>query len=933
MKEIAKRYNPKEYEEKWAAFWVAEKVFASKPDGRKPYTIVIPPPNVTGVLHMGHALNNVLQDIIIRFNKINNKNTLWMPGTDHGGIATQNVVEKILLKEGKTRHDLGREQFLNRMWAWKEESGDTIINQLKRLGCGCDWDRLRFTMDEGCSKAVQAAFIRLFEEGLIYRGNRMINWCPRCHTALSDIEVEHEEKESHLWYIKYPFSRGKKYVTVATTRPETMLGDTAVAVNPKDKRYKDFIGKTVKLPLTDREIPVIGDEFVDMEFGTGAVKVTPSHDPNDRGIAERHPEIEQKYVVIDRDGKMTLLAGDKYAGLGRFECRKKIIADLKSLLEKTEDYTHAVGVCCRCSSIIEPLDSLQWFLNMEEMSKAAADATRDGSVKFFPASWAKPYLNWLDNLKDWCLSRQIWWGHRLPIWYCLKCNGDDIFIHFNEEYYSKHEDVLSSGAAYNELIKIISKSEIFENVYNVHINEKVKPFTDSGKCPDCGSSDIIQDPDVLDTWFSSALWPFSTFGWPDDNEDLKYYYPTDVLVTGHEILYLWVARMVMMGLKLKNDIPYHNVYIHGIIRDEYGNKMSKSKGNVVDPIETIEAYGTDSLRFLLAKAAVPGRDIQLSDDDFIGARNFCNKLWNASRLVINNMTIKELTRPDCKKMELADKWILKELAGFTAKIKKGYEEFNNAHSARQIYEFTWKYYCDWYIELAKISLYSIPEKKETAEKVLLTVLLRILSMLHPIMPFITSQIWEHIKEIVKLPCDNILDFNGFDDLNYDFDNTELNSMNTLMDIISGIRNIRGENKIQPSVKLKVSIKADKNMLKLIDQYDDYIKVLGGVEELRTGEDLEKDENDAMAIIGKISVYVALPSEMKEQEQERIEKRIHEIKKLVDNAKKKLRNRDFMEKAPKEVVDAAKKRAEGYLHELKKIEKTMDMINKNKEKQE
>lgn len=940
MIDIPKRYDPKIYEDRWADYWVKNKTFASKPDKHTPYSIVIPPPNVTGVLHMGHALNNVLQDIIIRVNSIMKKNSMWMPGTDHGGIATQNVVEKMLLEENLTRHDLGREKFVEKMWKWKEESGGTIINQLKRLGCGCDWDRLRFTMDEQCSRSVRESFVRLFKKKLIYRGRRMINWCIRCQTALADIEVENEDTDSHLWYIRYPFAEGAGSVVVATTRPETMLGDTAVAVNPADDRFKHMINKKVKLPLTDRHIPVVADEFVDMEFGTGCVKVTPAHDPNDEEIGERHnlDEMVGRVVVIDRDGKMAHGVNSgfakKYFGMDRFECRKELVKDLKEqgYLDKIEDYRHAPGICYRCDTVIEPLQQLQWFLKMGKMAKAAAAATRNGKVKFHPESWSKPYLMWLDNMKDWCLSRQIWWGHQIPIWYCGKCNGDDISIGFSEKYHSANPDILAGGDTYSDLIKLRTHDELISSADAIYISENAVPIlgaADPGICPSCGGKDLIQDPDVLDTWFSSALWPFSTLGWPDKNRDLDYYYPTDVLVTGHEILYLWVARMVMMGLEMMEDIPFENVNIHGIIRDEHGNKMSKSKGNVIDPIEIINIYGTDSLRFALAKSAVPGRDIQLSDDDFIGARNFCNKLWNATRLILSNIHVKKLASPDPDKLELSDKWILYQTNRFTREIRKGYLEFNNAYTARQVYEFTWKYFCDWYLELAKIRLYSDDTDKKEVETVLLNVLIKILSLLHPIMPFISAQLWDYLCEEVELPAEKILDYNGFEEQDYDIKDEDIKDMSKLMDIVSGIRSIRGENSIQPSVKLQVKIKTTGKTQVLVQEYAEYIKVLGGVNNIEVGPEAEKKPGDAVTIVGQSSVFVSLPEELIIQEKQRLEKRITEVKELVNVSQKKLRNRDFIEKAPEKIVASARERAEDLVQELEKLEKTYIEIKNHK----
>jgi valyl-tRNA synthetase len=873
MKEIDKRYNPEKYEKEWAECWVKEKTFASSPDGQPPYTIVIPPPNVTGVLHMGHALNNVLQDIIIRVHKILGHNTMWMPGTDHGGIATQNVVEKMLMDEGITRDDLGRDKFLARMWKWKKESGETIIQQLKRLGCGCDWDRLRFTMDEQCSGAVEEAFVRLFEKGFIYRGEYMINWCPRCGTALSDIEVEHEEKKSSLWYIKYPIKRTKSaYVEVATTRPETMLGDTAVAVNPNDERYMDIIGKKVILPVIGREIEIIGDDFVDTKFGTGAVKVTPAHDPNDFEMAKRHSL--ESVRVIDEKGRMTDSAGP-YKGQDRFKCRKNLVDKLKKegLLVKIEDYTHSVAKCYRCFSIIEPLISEQWFLKMRGLADSALDASKKHKIKFVPSRWEKPYINWLENIYDWCISRQIWWGHRIPVFYCADCDSRPIV-------------------------------------------QKGKP----GECPSCGSKNIAQDEDVLDTWFSSALWPFSTLGWPRQTEELKYYYPTKVLVTGHEILYLWVARMVMMGLEMMGDIPFDKVNIHGIIRDEHGNKMSKSKGNVIDPMDIIKEYGTDALRFALAKSAVPGRDIQLSKDDFVEARNFANKLWNAARLILANIEIKEIQEPDMSRMELADKWILYEARRFARRIKRNYLDFNNARAARLAYEFTWSYFCDWYLEIAKLRLYSTKPGKETTEAVLVNVLVRILGMLHPVMPFISSQLWKFLSEELRLPSDNPLGYNVFKE-EPDIDEQDVGKMNLLVGIVNGIRNARGELSIQPSVNLNAKVQASGEDKKFIEDHMDYLKLLGKLDDVRVGPDVLRGSQDTVIVSGGIPVFLTLSGELIKEEMTRLKKRKEDINKQIEYSNRKLMNRDFTSRAPEEIVKREKDRA-------KKLEDDLAKLNKN-----
>ncbi|MGM0441785.1 MAG: valine--tRNA ligase [Elusimicrobiota bacterium] len=877
MKNIPKRYNPKNYENKWAEFWVEEKTFHSQPASQdESFSIVIPPPNVTGELHMGHALNNVLQDIAIRVNKIQGVNVLWIPGTDHGGIATQNVVERKLLAEGKTRHDLGREKFLKRMWEWKEESGGNIIGQLKRLGCGCDWTRQRFTMDEQCSKAVKEAFVRLYEKGLIYRGEYMVNRCPRCNTALSDIEVEHMEKTGNLWHIKYPIKNAEdSYITVATTRPETMLGDTAVAVNPDDERYTDLVGKKVILPLVGRELKIIADDFVDSDFGTGMVKVTPAHDPNDFDMGQRHDLDVIK--IIDNEGKMTDRAGE-FRGMDRFECRKVLVRKLKKegYIKKIEDYQHSVGECYRCDTVIEPLLSKQWFVKVDGLSEKALDASRKEKIDFIPPRWENPYINWLENLHDWCISRQIWWGHRIPVYYCR--DNDDC----------------------------------------PPIAAKEKPE----ECPNCGGTDIVQDKDVLDTWFSSALWPFSTLGWPEKTEEMDYYYPTQLLVTGNEILYLWVARMVMMGLEMVDDIPFEKVNIHGMIRDKNGEKMSKSKGNVIDPLNIIDEYGTDALRFALAKSAVPGRDMQIDNNDFISARNFCNKLWNASRLILDNLTIRNIQLPRTEDMELADIWILGELKNFTKKIKEGYRELNNARTARYLYDFIWKNFCDWYLELAKLRLYSKDQKeRENVQQVLAYVLQHILCISHPVMPFITSELWTYLSEELNIPK-NPLDFNGFEQSEITVVDSEISRMNKIMDIIDGIRNIRGELRIDPSDKMNARLKAAGEDKELLQKYGDYIKTLAGLKKLSISPEARKNPGDGVAVSGEVSIYVSLSKELKEREIKRLKKQIAGAREQIEYSNKKLDNEDFVKKAPDEVVNKVRKKVEKYKDRLQKLEKNL-----------
>jgi len=712
MKELPKAYNPKDVEKEILTFWLEKKLYHAEIDNsKKPFVIVIPPPNITGALHMGHALNNTLQDVIIRVAKMKGFNALWVPGTDHGGIATQNVVERILLKQGKTKHDLGREKFLEFMWTWRKETGDTILHQLKYLGCLCDWERTRFTMDEVCSKAVYKAFKTLFEQGYIYRGERIVNWCPRCQTALADIEVEYKEEKSYLWYIKYPFKNKEGSITVATVRPETMLGDTAVAVNPKDERYKNLIGEEVVLPLMNRVIKIIADDVVEPEFGTGAVKVTPAHDPTDFDIAQRHNL--EVIKVIDENGKMINVG--VYSGLDRFECRKKVVEDLKQqgLLEKIEDYTHNVGVCYRCGTVIEPLTSKQWFVRMKEIAKKAYNAISEGKVVYYPEVYKEYTLNWLENIKDWCISRQIWWGHRIPIWYC-------------------------------------------ENETCEPIVSDTKP----DKCPQCGTKNLVQDNDVLDTWFSSALWPFSVFSWgvDENNPELKYFYPTQILVTGYEILYLWVARMIMMGLHFLNEVPFREVYVHGIVRDIHGKKMSKSLGNVIDPLDIVEKYGTDALRFSLVSATTAGRDLHIAEESFVSSRNFMNKIYNMTRFIMLN--IQEQDYENIKSwikdfsfnfnepnFGIAEHWILYELKNLVSNITELYKKYMLGNIANELYEFIWFKFCDWYLEVAKINLQDKNSKVYTLG-LLIFVLEKILKLLHPITPFFTEYVYQNIKKLL-----------------------------------------------------------------------------------------------------------------------------------------------------------------------------------------
>jgi valyl-tRNA synthetase len=900
--EIEKVYEPQKVENKWYEFWLENNLFSSKPDEARPsFTIVIPPPNVTGSLHMGHALNNTMQDIIVRFRRMQGYNALWVPGTDHGGIATQNVVEKLLKAEGKTRHDVGRENFLARMWQWRQESGDTILNQLRRLGCSLDWSRTRFTMDEVCSKAVMAAFVELFNKGLIYRGKRLVNWCPRCHTALADIEVEHEEEIGKLWHIKYPLKAepgkkgGRDFIVVATTRPETMLGDTAVAVHPEDERYRDVVGRTILLPLTDREIPVIADSAIDAAFGTGAVKVTPAHDPTDFeiGLRQKLSRIE----VIDFHGKMTKDAGAAFEGLDRYAGRKKVLEDLEAqgLLLETVEHPHAVGHCYRCNTVIEPLMSEQWFLKVEEMSKRARQVVEEGKITFYPESWKRPYLLWLENLKDWCISRQIWWGHRIPVYYCRS----------------------RSGKEQCPPVAALQKPE---------------------KCPHCGGTDIVQDEDVLDTWFSSALWPFSVFGWPEKKKtgalpELDYYYPTAVLVTGHEILYLWVARMVQMGLQFQGRIPFRDVYIHGIVRDKHGKKMSKSLGNVIDPLGVMEKYGTDALRFSLTQSAAPGRDMQLSEDSFVGARNFANKIWNASRFVLmnaQNVTWDKDFIMAVEPLELADRWILSEYRVTVQQVTAALEKYDMDLAARVLYDFFWSKYCDWYIEIAKIRLNgSDADAKKAVLSVLMEILSGVLRMLHPIMPFITEEIWQSLVQFVKQPArsNSIMTAKWPEADAAKIDQEAIKKMGLIQEIVTALRTLRSEMNVPPGKNIAAVMNiAQAEQRAVVANSRQYITALAKLESLEAGEKLPRPKQSAVAVAAGIEIFVPLAGLIDfEKEKQRLEKELGGARVELERCTQKLENKEFMQKAPEKERARIQERLESAEIKMERIQDNLKSL--------
>ncbi len=876
--EIPKLYTPAESEAPWYPLWENRGYFTPKLGPGPSYSIVIPPPNVTGSLHMGHALNNTLQDILTRLHRMQGDRTVWVPGTDHGGIATQNVVEKLLRAEGKTRQDLGRDAFLERMWKWRQESGDTILMQLRRLGASCDWTRTRFTMDEECSRAVRRAFVELFKMGLIYRGPRMVNWCPRCHTALADIEVEHEERAGKLWHIKYPLGpKGQSYIEVATTRPETMLGDTAVAVNPDDERYKGLIGKTLQLPLTDRQIPIVADAAVDASFGTGAVKVTPAHDPTDFEIGERHglPHV----VVINFEGKMTDAAG-AYAGLDRFEARKRVVADLEAQgwLNKTEDYRLSAATCYRCSTIIEPLVSEQWFLKMKGMAERAAAATRDGQMKIFPSSWERPYLNWLDNIKDWCISRQIWWGHRIPVWYCRSS---------------------------------------LKTCPPIASEEPPKG------CPQCGSTELSQDEDVLDTWFSSGLWPLSVFGWPDETEDLKTFYPTSVLVTGHEILYLWVARMVMLGLQFRNDVPFRHVYIHGIVRDKQGKKMSKSLGNVIDPLEIMKQFGTDALRLAMASSSIPGRDMQMSNDSFLKARNFANKLWNASRFVqmnLENYTPQAL--PPVKDRTLADRWILHDLQATISAVTEALGSYNPAEASRLLYEFVWNSYCDWYLEISKTVLMD-PQSPSRAAKqtVLVEVLQTALRLLHPIMPYETEHLYQALRPFMQESTESVM-IAPWPLVDPQFsDPVSAQKMLLVQNVVEAIRRLRSESQISPAVKVDCYIQCtDPRFAGLFGDLEVRASILflSKIETLASTAPQEY----LFTVFDGGEIYISAQGLVdKEKERARLKKNYAQLEQTTARAEQILKDENFLSHAPKEEIDRIRET-------LRQGRQKMEWIQKN-----
>ena len=873
---MAKGYDPEKVEKKWYKYWEENNLFRAEAQSEKdPFCIVIPPPNVTGTLHMGHALNNILQDILCRYKKMRGYNVLWQPGTDHAGIATQNVVEKDLAARGTDRHALGREKFIELVWEWRKKYGGLIINQLKRLGCSCDWSRERFTMDEGLSKAVREVFVSLYKEGLIYRGDYIINWCPRCHTAIADIEVEHEEADSYLYHIRYPLENLDGHLVVATTRPETLLGDTAVAVNPKDERYSNLSGINVLLPLLARPIPIIFDRYVDMKFGTGALKITPAHDLNDFEIGNAH-QLE-RIKVIDENGRMNDLAGP-YKGMDRFECREKILNDLEQadLLEKKEPYRNAIGHCYRCKTMIEPLLSKQWFIKIGPLAEKASKAVTDGNTRIHPANWEGVYLDWMANIKDWCISRQIWWGHRIPAWYCQKCGEVTV--------------------------------------------EKATPSA----CASCQCPDLVQESDVLDTWFSSALWPFSTLGWPDKTDELDTFYPTSILITGFDILFFWVARMMMMGLHFMGEVPFKDVYIHALVKDAEGKKMSKSKGNVIDPLEVMDKFGTDAFRFTLVALAAHGRDIKLSEERILGYRHFVNKIWNAARFVLMNLDIEKDIQKTDGGHSLADRWILTRLAHVSEEITQALEDYHFNEAADRCYQFVWHEFCDWYLEMAKQSLYGKDEVLKKATKtVVLKALMAVLKLLHPFMPFVTEEIWQKLPNtrasIMTAEFPKASDFMK--------DEKALTEMDLLVGIITGIRNIRGEMNIPPSKKISVLIDAgDNEEADILHRNLFHIRNLAWVDEVSIASGANKPEASATAVFGHNQVHVLLKGLLDfEEERKRLRKEIKKIEKDIEGSTKKLSNKGFLEKAPAEIIEKVREKVEGLSLNLKNLNRNLSFF--------
>lgn len=875
MKELAKTYDPTAIEEQTYAKWMGRKYFHAEADrSKKPFTIVIPPPNVTGKLHMGHALDETLQDILIRYKRMQGYNALWIPGTDHASISTEVKVTNQLREEGIDKQELGREGFLKRAWQWKEEYGGAIINQLKKLGCSCDWERERFTMDEGCSEAVLEVFIRLYEKGYIYKGSRIINWCPVCRTSISDAEVEHEEQAGHFWHINYPVADGSGYVEIATTRPETMLGDTAVAVNPEDERYRHLIGKTLKLPLTDREIPVIADPYVDREFGTGCVKITPAHDPNDFEVGRRHdlPEIN----IMNDDA--TICCPGKYHGMDRYEARRAMVKDLEEqgLLVKFEDHTHNVGTHDRCGTTVEPLIKQQWFVKMEELAKPAVEAVKNGELTFVPERFDKIYLHWLENIRDWCISRQLWWGHRIPAYYCDECG----------------EIVVAKEAP--------------------------------SVCPKCGCTHLTQDEDTLDTWFSSALWPFSTLGWPKQTEDLEYFYPTDVLVTGYDIIFFWVIRMVFSGYEQTGKSPFHHVLIHGLVRDSMGRKMSKSLGNGIDPLEIISEYGADALRLTLVTGNAPGNDMRFYMERVKSSRNFANKVWNASRFIMMNLEDQKVAEADPAALTAADRWILSRVNRLAKEVTSNMDSFELGIAVQKIYDFIWDEFCDWYIEMVKPRLWNREDtSREAALWTLKQVLIHALKMLHPYMPFITEEIFCNLSEEESIMISSWPEYR--EEWNFA---AEEHAISMIKEAVRGIRNVRTDMNVPNSKKATVYVVSENPKVReIFEQGRSFFAALSFASEVKVQADKTGIEKSAVsAMIPEAAVYMPLDELLDlEKERERLKKEEARLEKELARVNGMLNNEKFVSRAPEAKIREEKEKLEKYTQMMDQVKERLAQL--------
>lgn len=872
-KEMAKAYNPKEVEDKIYDFWQEGNYFHAEVDkDKKPYTIVMPPPNITGQLHMGHALDNTLQDILIRWRRMQGYSALWLPGTDHASIATEAKIVEAMRKEGITKEDLGREKFLERAWEWKKEYGGRIVSQLKKMGSSCDWERERFTMDEGCSKAVKEVFVRLYNKGLIYRGERIINWCPHCKTSISDAEVEFEEQAGHFWHLRYPLTDGSGYLELATTRPETLLGDTAVAVNPNDERYKDLVGKTLTLPLVGREIPIVADDYVDVDFGTGVVKITPAHDPNDFQVGLRH---NLPVINVMTDDAKIVEDYPKYAGMDRYEAREAIVKDLDEggFLVKVEKHDHNVGTCYRCHSTVEPRVSKQWFVKMDELAGPAIECVKSGKTKFVPERFNKIYYHWMENIRDWCISRQLWWGHRIPAYYCDECG------------------------------EVTVAKEMPE------------------KCPKCGCTHLHQDEDTLDTWFSSALWPFSTLGWPDKTPELDYYFPTNTLVTGYDIIFFWVARMIFSSVEQMNSQPFDTVFIHGIVRDENGVKMSKSLGNGIDPLLVIDQYGADALRMFLATGNSPGNDMRYSEKRVEACRNFANKLWNASRFVHMNIDDYDVKNELPATLETEDKWILHTLNNVAKEVNENLEKFELGIALSKIYDFIWNSYCDWYIELCKARLQSEGETAQNARQVLIYVLDKILKLLHPFMPFITEEIWQTIPHDTEGKTVMLEKYPEYDP-SLDFP-CEAEEMMKVMEAITAIRTQRNEMNVPPSKKAKLFIATA--IPETFSNGEQFFKKLASASEVEISDSFDID-GAVTVVTSDAKIYIPMEELVdKEAELKRLNKELKQVEKMLAQDEGKLNNPGFMSKAPEKVIEKIKGQAEKEREKIALIHAAMDAL--------